>query len=109
MKYHNGQFQSLAEPPSLSEVQQAIKQLSNGNAPGADSIPADVYKLGEIQLTLQLVDLFSLIWHEEGVPQDFKDGSIIHLYKRKVTMPAATTTELFHFSQLLARFWQESC
>ena len=36
-----------------------------------------------MQLTHRLVDLFSLIWREEGVPQDFKDASIIHLYKRK--------------------------
>ena len=50
--------ESLAEPPSLSEVQRAIKQLSNGKAPGADSIPAEVYKLGGIQLILRLVDLF---------------------------------------------------
>jgi len=42
----------LAEPPSLSEVQQAIKQLSNGKAPGANSVPAQVYKLGGIQQTL---------------------------------------------------------
>jgi len=42
-----------------------------------------VYKLGGIRLTLRLVDPFSLIWHEEQVPQDFKDASIIHLYKRK--------------------------
>ena len=52
-------------------------------APGADSIPAEVYKLGGMQLRHRLVDLFSLIWREEGVPQDFKDASIIHLYKRK--------------------------
>ena len=88
---------SLAEP-SLSEVQQAIKQLSNGKAPGADSIPAEVYKLGGIQLILRLVDLFSLIWHEAFICTSIK-----------VTVPAATTTEVFHFSQLLARFWQESC
>jgi len=28
--------ESLTEPPSLNEVQRAIKQLSNGKAPGAD-------------------------------------------------------------------------
>ena len=43
--------ENLAEPPSLSEVQRAIKLLSNGKAPGADSIPAEVYKLGGMQLT----------------------------------------------------------
>jgi len=62
--------ESLAEPPSLSEVQQAIKQLSNGKAPGADSIPAEMNKLARIQLILRLVDLFSLIWHDEEMPQD---------------------------------------
>ena len=36
-----------------------------------------------MQLRHRLVDLFSLIWREERVPQDFKDASIIHLYKRK--------------------------
>jgi len=56
--------ESLAEPPSLNEVQWAIKQFSNGKVPGADSIPAEAYKLGGIQLIL----LFSLIWCEEEVP-----------------------------------------
>jgi len=44
--------ESLGEPPSLNEVQRGIKQLSNGKVSGADSIPAVVYKLGGIQLTL---------------------------------------------------------
>jgi len=54
-----------------------------GKLQGADSVPADGYKLGWIQLTLRLVNLFSLNWCEEDVPQDYKDASIIHLYKRK--------------------------
>ena len=36
-----------------------------------------------MRLSRRLVHLFSLIWREEAVPQDFKDASIIHLYKRK--------------------------
>ena len=31
----------------------------------------------------RLVHLFSLIWRDEQVPQDFKDVAIIHLYKHK--------------------------
>ena len=34
-------------------------------------------------LTEKLHQLFQLIWQHETVPQDFKDASIIHLYKRK--------------------------
>ena len=30
-----------------------------------------------------LSDLFTLIWSEESVPEDFKDAFIVHIYKRK--------------------------
>ena len=36
----------LDRPPSEGEVKKAIKQLSTGKAPGADAIPAEVYKHG---------------------------------------------------------------
>jgi len=68
---------------SLSEVHRAIRLLSNGKAPGADCLPAELFKQGGMRLTHLLVHLFSLVWREEEVPQDFKDASIIHLYKRK--------------------------
>ena len=35
---------ALDRPPSEEEVTKAIKQLSTGNAPGADAISAEVYK-----------------------------------------------------------------
>ena len=31
----------------------------------------------------QLTELFQCMWRKEAIPQDFKDASIIHLYKRK--------------------------
>ena len=34
-------------------------------------------------LVHRLEHLFSLIWREEAVPQEFKDASIVHLYKKK--------------------------
>nr|VZH97627.1 unnamed protein product [Spirometra erinaceieuropaei] len=52
-------------PPSLQETIRAMQQLSSGKAPGSDAIPAEVYK------------------HGGEVPQDFKDTTIVHLYKRK--------------------------
>jgi len=68
---------------------------------GKLQVLTEVYKLGVIQLTLRLADLFSLIWHEEEVPLDFKDASIIHLYKRKGDHACCD-------NQLPAMFWQES-
>jgi len=72
---------SLAVPPSLHEVHCAIKSLTNGKAPGADCIPPEVLNCGGMPLVHRLEHLFSLIWREEAVPQEFKDASIVHFYK----------------------------
>jgi len=73
---------SLAVLPSLHEVHCAIKSLTNGKAPGANCIPPEVLKCGRMPLVHRLEHLFSVIWHEEAVPQEFKDASIVHLHKR---------------------------
>ena len=59
------------------------RSARNGKAPGSDSIPAEVYKEGGSALTEKLHQLFLLMWQLEKIPQEFKDASIIHLYKRK--------------------------
>lgn len=69
--------------PTLAELHKAISQLSSGKAPGADNIPAEIYKHGGPALNDKMLQLFDLIWQQECVPQDLKDASIVHLYKRK--------------------------
>nr|VZI45405.1 unnamed protein product [Spirometra erinaceieuropaei] len=70
-------------PPSLQETIRAVQQLSSGKAPGSDAIPAEVYKHGGPQLMDHLTALFQEMWRQGEVPQDFKDATIVHLYKRK--------------------------
>ena len=70
-------------PPSTEDITKAIKQLSDGKAAGKDSIPAEVFKFGGPTLISKLTDLFQLIWKVKKLPQDLKDASIVHLYKRK--------------------------
>ena len=66
------------------ELLKAISQLSSGKASGSDSILAEMYKNGGPALVLRILQLFLLVgWQQETVPQDLKDASIIHLYKRK--------------------------
>lgn len=74
---------SLDDAPIEEEVQAAINLLSNGKAPGSDAIPAEVYKCGGPVLIQKLTDLFNIMWRQETIPQEFKDASIVHLYKRK--------------------------
>nr|VZI48821.1 unnamed protein product [Spirometra erinaceieuropaei] len=68
-------------PSSLQETIRAVQQLSSGKAPGSDAIPAEVYKHGGPQLMDHLTALFQEIWRQGEVPQDFKDATIVHLYK----------------------------
>nr|VZI51540.1 unnamed protein product [Spirometra erinaceieuropaei] len=70
-------------PPSLQETIRAVQQLSSGKAPGSDAIPAEVYKHGGPQLMDHLDALFQEMWRQVEVPQDFKDATIVHLYKQK--------------------------
>ena len=74
---------SLADLPSVAEVEKAVKRLSSGKAPGADSIPAEIYTSGGPTLIKKLLELFQSMWNQEKIPQELKDASIIHLYKRK--------------------------
>nr|VZI15267.1 unnamed protein product [Spirometra erinaceieuropaei] len=70
-------------PPSLQETIRAVQQLSSGKAPGSDVIPAEVYKHGGPQLMDHPTALFQEMWRQGEVPQDLKDATIVHLYKRK--------------------------
>ena len=69
--------------PTLEEVLESIKQLSTGKAPGADGIPAEIYKHGGEAVAKQLLDIIIQIWRARAVVQDFRDATIIHLYKNK--------------------------
>ena len=74
---------SLSTLPTIEEVLVSIKQLSSGKAPGADGIPPDIYKHGGLPIAEELLKISIQIWEEGGVPQDFKDADIVHLYKNK--------------------------
>ena len=73
----------IDEFPTVTETKKAIQHLSSGKAPGTDAILAEVYKAGGLPIAEKLTELFQCMWRKEAIPQDFKDASIIHLYKRK--------------------------
>ena len=74
----------LDELPTVSETVKAIKLLSSGKAPGSDAIPAEIYKAGAPPVAEKLTELFHIMWRKEAIPQEFKDATIILLFKRKV-------------------------
>ena len=74
---------SLDGPPTSSETKSAISVLSFNKAPGADSIPAEVFAFGGDHLVEILTKLFCQMWECGTIPQEFRDATIIHLYKNK--------------------------
>ena len=42
-----------------------------------------MYKAGGTRLVIKINELFETIWSAERILQEFKDASIVHLYKRK--------------------------
>nr|VZH91290.1 unnamed protein product [Spirometra erinaceieuropaei] len=74
---------NLDLPPSLQETIRTVQQLSSWKAAGWDAIPAEVYKHGNPQLMDHLTAFFQEMWCQAEVPQDFKDVTIVHLYKQK--------------------------
>ena len=69
-------------PPTNAEVRDAIKNLNSGKQPGKDGIPADIYRAGGSHLTRKLTKLLTEIWKQGEVPQEFKDASIVSLFKK---------------------------
>ena len=57
-------IKELNMPPTFYETITAIKQMSNGKAPGKDAIPPEVYKYGGDELTAELTRLFKEFWGE---------------------------------------------
>ena len=75
--------QELDIPPSSEEVSKAIKQMTSGKAPGPDAIPAEVYMSGGAAINDQLKRLYKTMWNQEQLPQEFRDTTIVHIYKHK--------------------------
>uniref|UniRef100_H3B9N4 Uncharacterized protein n=1 Tax=Latimeria chalumnae TaxID=7897 RepID=H3B9N4_LATCH len=75
--------EDLDLPPSLSEVKTAISQMNTGKAPGKDGIMAEIYKAASPKTIEILYNILSSVWEVEEMPKDFKDATIIPLFKNK--------------------------
>ena len=72
----------LSDPPDLKEVVDAIDATREGTAPGKCGIPAEIWKYGGPDLASKLHHLILSVWSEECVPQDWKDASIVPIFKK---------------------------
>lgn len=74
--------ESLGEPPSLEDVQDAIRKMKNNKAAGPYGIPAEVLKQGGPELLKHIHALLYKIWEEEKIPAQLKDALVVSIFKK---------------------------
>ena len=64
------------------EIRSALGDMESRKAPGIDSITADLPRVDTDTTVNVLHELFTKIWEEESVPEDWSRGLIIKLPKK---------------------------
>lgn len=57
--------------------------MSASKAPGADTIPPEVFKSGGSPLLVKLTELYQTFRLEKILPQEFKDATIVQIFNGK--------------------------
>ncbi|CAC5385792.1 unnamed protein product [Mytilus coruscus] len=69
-------------PPTKEEISKAINKLKNNKSPGIDNIESEMLKTDTKLATEQLHKLFTKVWIEEILPNDWCEGLIVKLQKK---------------------------
>ncbi|BHF70479.1 hypothetical protein SprV_0301353000 [Sparganum proliferum] len=69
-------------PPSEGEVADTIRKLRNNKAPGADGIPAEIFKSCVDTLAPWLHEVIERAWRDELVPDDWGLGILVPILKK---------------------------
>ncbi|CAN0164198.1 unnamed protein product [Ectocarpus sp. 4 AP-2014] len=75
----------LGAVPDLDQVERATKGLPNWKAPGNDSLPAELLKIDDDEEPIALEHLHAILVEVRNggeIPQEWKDATIIVLYKK---------------------------
>jgi hypothetical protein len=68
--------------PSKTEIEQAIKKLKTTKTSGSDNIPPEALKANPDLIANILHKIYSDIWKNEVMPQDWNIGHVIKLTKK---------------------------
>jgi hypothetical protein len=74
---------AMARPPGIDEVQECIKALRAGAAPGIDMVDGRLLKAGGQVVVAWMHRIISLVWRSGTAPQQWKEAMILPLYKGK--------------------------
>lgn len=69
-------------PPEKEEIVAAIRSLKNRKAPGQDSLNAELFKAEPEFVAQVLQPLFTAIWEQKQLPDDWTEGVIVKILKK---------------------------
>ena len=74
----------MADPPSSEELENAISKLRTGKAAGQSEILPEMVKAacGNADFFNHLLELATIVWNEQQVPQDWVDAVLIPIPKK---------------------------
>ena len=61
---------------------QCLRKIKNNKTGGSDGLVGELLKYGGEGMVLLLEKLFSVIWCEEVVPRQWREGLIVNLFKK---------------------------
>ena len=64
------------------EIAKCVRKLKNNKTGGSDGIVGELLKYGGSGMVDLLEQLFSVIWQEEMVPRQWRDGLIVNIFKK---------------------------
>lgn len=67
---------------SWKEMEDAVKQMSNGKAPGPDELSVDMIRAAGSMGMQWLYRVLKCVWKNRAIPEDWKKGEIIPLFKK---------------------------
>ena len=68
--------------PTIDEIILAIKQLKTGKTDGPDEVIAEAIKAGGKPILSRFRSLLRMIWHSDNIPNTWKKGLIVSLFKK---------------------------
>ena len=64
------------------EIAKCVRKLKNNNIGGSDGTVGELLKYDGSGMVDLLEQLFSVIWQEEIVPRQWRDGFIVNIFKK---------------------------
>jgi exonuclease III len=69
-------------PPTLEEINVAIKGLKARKAAGHDNIPAELFKSGIEQVAPFLLSLYAQVWNDRRTPSSWQSALLTPIFKK---------------------------